>query len=201
MNQGKFSDFDASFPSQSDRMTETEFAKLVGVDQSVISRNLKKGILTRGAGWRTWVQELYHHSAEAAAGRRGEGPLDLVQERAGLAKIQTDKTEFELKKLRGEFIPSDLAFRLIASAFAVARSRLLSLPHRIKSVIPELPISAYKKMIELIHEFLTDLANERLPQDIHEAFKNWVKINNEDSQVKHQEEIKKKQSLEAVPAH
>ncbi len=190
MNQTKFSDLDGGFPSLPEKMTETEFAKLIGVNQSVISRELKRGILTRGAGWRTWVQELHRHSAEVAAGRRGEGKLDLVQERAWLAKAQSEKTAFELKNLKGDLIPSDLAFDLITSAFAISRSRLLSLPRQIKSIVPELSASAFKKITGLIHQFLTDLGHERLPKHIHEAFKNWTKDNSEDSQLKKNQEGK-----------
>ena len=121
MNQTKFSDLDSNFPSLPARMTEVEFAKLVGVNQSVVSRLLSRGTLTRGAGWRTWVQELHRHNAETAAGRRGEGKLDLVQERARLAKVQSDRTEFELKKSRREFLPKNLVIHFMTSRFAIVR--------------------------------------------------------------------------------
>ena len=201
MNQTKISDLDSSFTGLPARMTEVEFAKLVGVNQSVVSRLLSRGTLTRGAGWRTWVQELHRHTAEVAAGRRGEGLLDLVQERAQLAKVQAEKTEFELKKLRSEFFPKNLIINFMTLRFAIVRGRLLGLPSRIKSILPELPVSAFIKMTELIREILQELAHDRMPHEIREKLKTWVE-RGEDSQVKKKSgrEINSRQ-MEAVLGH
>src|SRR3990170_4659147 len=138
MMQTSFAEIHPSFPKIGESMTEAEFAAYVGRDQSTISRWLSDGVLTRGADAPTWLRELIDHLAGQAAGRRGNGPLDLVQERARLAREQADKTNFELRRLRGEFAPLPLVCEAITTCNSLVKRQLLNLAHELKSLLPEI---------------------------------------------------------------
>ncbi len=51
--------------------------------------------------------------------------LDLNQERARLAKIQAEKIEFEVARLRGSLLDADAVERVLSRLFVDLRTRLL----------------------------------------------------------------------------
>ena len=63
------------------RVTQTAFADLVGVDQSVISRLISDDVLTKEGTALEWLRQYTGRLREQAAGRLGDeaGGLDLVQ--------------------------------------------------------------------------------------------------------------------------
>lgn len=155
-------------------MNQSQFAELIGVDQSVISRAITAGILTKDADWTIWVKQLTRHYIESAAGRRGNGTLDIVQERARWSAAMADKTEFELKKHRAEFIPLNLTLGILNHANGIIRSRLLALPHRLKSLVRELTPKAVMTIDNLIREALTELSSQHFPAEIHSHLSAWI---------------------------
>ena len=101
------------------------------------------GVLERGAqGYELEASRVAYirHLRERAAGRRSDergpdGPLDLVAERARLAKAQADQTELKNAELRGELVPrGDLESSLVALASAIVL-RLDSIPSKAGPVV------------------------------------------------------------------
>lgn len=170
--------------------TQEKLADALQISQQDVSKLIRKGFLTKGASLGQWLIEYGRHMREVAAGWKSQnGDLDLIQEKARLAKAQSEKTEFELKKSRSEFLPKNLIIHFMESRFAIVRGRLLSLPSRMKGMVPELPVSAFIKMTDLIREVLTELSHDRIPPEMREKFNNWMEYG-EDSQVKKNQEGK-----------
>lgn len=153
-------------PLSPERWTQSRFADFIGVDAAIVSRALSRGILTRGADWITWNRELHHWHAENAAGRSGDDEINLVVERAKLARAQTEKIRMELKKARGEFVSVPAICLAIVQINSIIRSKILQLASRIKSEVPELATKGVAVVEKLACEALEELANQRLPRDV-----------------------------------
>lgn len=78
---------------------------------------------------------------EEAAGRASSGDLDLVQERAALAREQRIAVAMKNATARGEFAPIDALADVLATASAAVSDRLDGLPSAIVRVCPDLPAS------------------------------------------------------------
>ena len=144
------------------KLTQTEFAFLVGINQATVSKALSEGILTRGADWVVWNRELLRHSMEVASGRGG-GPLDLAQERARLAALQSERIEIELDQLRGDLWPVGPIAETVGWHIDTLKTKMLSLPHRFKSIAPSTLPRDINALDDLIREALTDFGQLRLP--------------------------------------
>jgi phage terminase Nu1 subunit (DNA packaging protein) len=82
------------------------------------------------------------HLRETAAGRAsgsGDGGLDLVQERAALAREQRLRLELLNATARGEYAPVSLLADVLARASAAIVSMLDQLDGRIAQTAPDLP--------------------------------------------------------------
>jgi phage terminase Nu1 subunit (DNA packaging protein) len=171
--QTSFHDLSVDFPKPGEFLSETDFAHAIGAEQPTISKLLKEGVLTRGADARQWLKQLYVYYSESSAGRRGNGPLDLVQERARLAREQADKTNFELRRLRGEFVPCRMIVEAMSDVHGRVRVRLLQLPHTFKSTFREIPSRQIVALDNLIRDLLTELSRLRLTPEIAKRLDAW----------------------------
>lgn len=88
-----------------EQMTQAQFAELVGISQQAISELLGRGTLRRGDTAGAWLRSYCENLREQAAGRASTGDLDLVQERARLAKEQADKAAMNNQQQRRELAP------------------------------------------------------------------------------------------------
>lgn len=86
--------------------------------------------------------------------------LDLNVERARLAKAQADRTEFDLKISRGEYVNKDEAGGLLETVVMAIRAKLLSLPTKTAPLV-----TGVKKLPEArdildgaTHEILAELS-------------------------------------------
>jgi phage terminase Nu1 subunit (DNA packaging protein) len=172
-DQRAFSAIDPEFPEPQRPLNQVELARITSADPATINRLIADGRLDLRADWRDQLAQFYRYYSETAAGRRGNGPLDLVQERARQAKSIADKNEFELRKARGEYAPKDLVCRVLSMSASTVRTHLLSLPSRIKSRVPETPTRTFITMEEEVHITLTNLATHRLPPELAQAFAEW----------------------------
>ena len=77
---------------------------MVGVSEASISKRVSDGVLIRGECVHAWLIGYCEHLRDQAAGRLGETlGLDLVQERAGLARAQREAQELKNAVARGEY--------------------------------------------------------------------------------------------------
>jgi phage terminase Nu1 subunit (DNA packaging protein) len=157
--------------SLDDRWTQGEFAALLEMDQAVVSRAIRGGILSRDGSCRRWLQELYHNYAETAAGRAG-GELNLAEERAKLAKMQAAKIGFDMARTRGVFVAAPAVALQVSHTYSIIRGKLLSLPHRLRGKHADLvDTKVFISMDELVRELLLELSQTRLPKQVAEKIR------------------------------
>lgn len=120
---------------------QAEFAVLVGVSEAKVSQMLSDGVLQRGQTGHAWLLAYCERLREQAAGRQsGElGGLDLVQERAALARAQRETYDLRNAVTRGEFAPISLLTEVLAMASQSVVDRLDQLPGQLHKVAPDLP--------------------------------------------------------------
>ncbi|MDR2187097.1 MAG: hypothetical protein LBE62_03470 [Azonexus sp.] len=139
------------------RLTQQAFGNLVGVSQSRVSVLIKRGTLPSGATGAEWLLAYCEHLREVAARQASEdGGLDLVQERALLARAQREGIEIKNAVLRQTYAPIELLAKVLAAGSAVVVERMEALPARMRKEVPDLPLAAY----ELIDRVMASARNE-----------------------------------------
>ena len=111
------------------------------------------------------VRAYCAHAREIAAGRASQdGELDIVAERARLAKEQADKLEMENATSRGELLPRAEVVSALQAVFARCRARLLSLPTKLAPLIVGEPSPAVvqDRITQGVHEALDELKSLKL---------------------------------------
>jgi len=152
------------------KITQQQFAQILGCDPAVVSRLVSSGNLTRGAGFGVWVRELYRYFSETAAGR-STGELDLADERARLAHAQTQKINLEIKIARGKFVSREAIFTEMVTVHAAVRSRVLSIPQRVRSANTRLGGKDFALLEKTVSEILTELSRTELSAELLERVK------------------------------
>lgn len=109
--------------------TQQEFGELVGISQQAVSRLQTEGVMREGASLGAWLLGYCDRLREQAAGRMGSevDGLDLVQERAALARAQREAQELKNAVARSEYAPIGLLADVLgrASSSVVDRFDLL----------------------------------------------------------------------------
>lgn len=113
-------------------MTQTQFAELVGVSQQAISSLVGRGVLNSGDTGAVWLKHYCENLREQAAGRASMGDLDLVQERARLAKEQADRVEMQNQISRREVAPVNLLEVVLAKVARQIVANLEAIPVQLK---------------------------------------------------------------------
>lgn len=112
--------------------TQQQFAVLVGISQQAVSELVQRGILARGAVLQEWLLSYCGNLREQAAGRASDGELDLVQERARLAKEQADKVAMSNAQMRRELAPVVMLEAVLARTARQIAAVLEAIPTQIK---------------------------------------------------------------------
>lgn len=121
---------------------QADFADLVGLSEAKVSQLVSDGVLERGATCGDWLRAYLARLREQAAGRMGDGNLDLVQERAALARAQRESYEIKNAVAQGEYAPIGLLADVLGAASAAIVDRLDALPGLLRKVCPDLPAEA-----------------------------------------------------------
>lgn len=134
-------------------LTQGQIAAAFGLAPSTISRWPLQPVERRG-------REVYYDLAEAIRYRIGElGRLDLQQERARLARVQSERQELQLARERGELLPADDVERVWSLYIATARARMLTLPEVAAPRVAGATVPAAVFILrDLVYEALTELA-------------------------------------------
>lgn len=134
------------------RATQAVIGQLVGVSQQAISALVNDGKIpatgTVGAVLLAYCERL----REQAAGRMGEegGGLDLVQERAALARSQRIAQDLKNDIARGEYAPIGLLTDVLATASAAVVDRFEQLEGALRKACPDLPDAARSTVMTVI---------------------------------------------------
>lgn len=135
--------------------TQAEFGVLVGISQPAVSDLLARGVIAPGANLIDWLRAYCAHLREQAAGRASSGDLDLVQERARLAKEQADKVAMLNERMRKESAPVWLLEVVLASVGRQIAGVLEAIPINIKRKSDDIPTA----VLEFITREVTTARN------------------------------------------
>lgn len=132
--------------------TQEVFARMVGISQPKVSQLLGDGVLQRGDSLGAWMLAYCERLREQAAGRMsGEiGGLDLVQERAALAREQRKGYALKNAVAEGKFAPIGLLTAVLATASQSIVDRFDMLPAQLRKVAPDLPEAARQQVETVI---------------------------------------------------
>jgi phage terminase Nu1 subunit (DNA packaging protein) len=143
-----------------DVITQKDFADLVGLSEARVSQLAADGVLVRGDTFRAWLLAYCERLRDQAAGRLGSTPdgLDLVQERAMLARHQGGIAQMKLAELRGELIRVEAVRAVWASRIVSTRDALLQIPSRLA------PVLAAETNLATVTQLLDDELRQALEQ-------------------------------------
>ncbi|BEU56829.1 terminase small subunit [Ralstonia pseudosolanacearum] len=136
-------------------VSQSRFAELVGISQPAVSELIGRGTLSRGATLGTWLLEYCGNLREQAAGRASAGDLDLIQERAALAREQRIKIEMVNAQTRKQLAPVALLEKVLAKVGRQIATKLEAVPVQIKRRSTNLTAED----IDLITEEITKARN------------------------------------------
>lgn len=132
-------------------ITHAAFAEIVGIDRSRTTQLVRSGLLTKGATGIQWLHSYCANLREQAAQRMGgdgvvvgEGgeALDLVQERARLARSQCEGHAIRNASLRGTYAPRPVLERVLGMASEAVAQRIAALDSQVAAAAPNLPAAA-----------------------------------------------------------
>lgn len=126
----------------STRGTQTALAELVGVTQPTISNLMTEGKLPTDGTLGELLRAYCARLREQAAGRQGDGHLDLVQERAALARAQREGQDIKNAVARREYAPVGLLADVLGMASSAVVDRFDQLEGQLRKACPGLPDEA-----------------------------------------------------------
>lgn len=132
-------------------ISQAEFAQIVGVSEASVSSRISNGVLVRGDTAHAWLIAYCEHLRDQAAGRLGETlGLDLVQERAGLARAQREAQELKNAVARREFAPVGLLTDVLALASSAVVDRFDQVPGQLLKSCPDLSDEARATVLRVL---------------------------------------------------
>lgn len=133
-------------------ISQAEFAAIIGVSEARVSQLVSEGVISRGDTAHEWIMAYCERLRDVAAGRASseEGGLDLVQERAALAREQRYGIAIRNSVARGEFAPIALLAQVLATASQSVSERFEQLPGVLKKACPSMPEAARDAVMESI---------------------------------------------------
>ena len=114
------------------------------VSEARVSQMVADGLVEKGDTLLRQLRMVCHHLREVAAGRQGGevGGLDLVQERAALAREQRIAQELKNRVARGEYAPIGLLSDVLGQASGAVVDRFDQLEPAMRKACPDLPDDA-----------------------------------------------------------
>jgi len=113
--------------------TQEILADVLGITQPAMVDYMKRGIITRGDTLGGQVRSYCKHIRAVASGHQSEhGQLNLVDERAALAREQKIRIQFQNRISARELGPVDVMESAVTSALVKAGTVLDSIPGKLK---------------------------------------------------------------------
>lgn len=123
-------------------ISQAEFAQIVGISEARVSTLISEGVLVKGDSAHSWLLGYCDRLRDMAAGRHSAGGLDLVQERAALARSQREAQELKNAVARGEFAPIGLLADVLGEASSAVVDRMDQVEGDLRKACPDLPEDA-----------------------------------------------------------
>lgn len=132
--------------------SQKDFAEYIEVSEARVSQMVSEGWIRKGDTAVVWMRAILSRQREQAAGRLGEesGGLDLVQERAALARSQRIAQDLKNDIARGEYAPIGLLTDVLATASAAVVDRFEQLEGALRKACPDLPDAARSTVMTVI---------------------------------------------------
>lgn len=142
-----------------------DMGELLGLSMTAIDRLAEEGKIVR---LRPGVFDLVEsvrtycaHLRNIAAGRSGneEDDLNLTEQRAKLARAQTEAQEFKNAIARGEYVKADDVELTWTDFLRDLRSQIMAVPSRVRQIIPGLTATDAALIDRELRDALTGVAN------------------------------------------
>lgn len=131
--------------------TQSLVGGIVGVTQQAISAMMLEGKLPQSGTVGELVLAYCDRLREQAAGRMGEdGGLDLVQERAALARSQRISQDMKNDIARGDYAPIGMLADVLGMASSAVVDRFDQLEGALRKACPTLPDDAKATVMQVI---------------------------------------------------
>ena len=137
-------------------ISQAEFAQIVGISEARVSTLISEGVLVKGDSAHGWLLGYCERLRDMAAGRASVGGLDLVQERAALARSQREAQELKNAVARGEFAPIGLLADVLGEASSAVVDRMDQIEGQLRKACPDLPEDARQVILRM----MADARNE-----------------------------------------
>ena len=139
-------------PLLDQQVSQAEFAAMIGVSEARASQLVSEGVIVRGDTAHEWLVAYCERLRDQAAGRAGAemGGLDLVQERAALAREQRISQALKNDIARGEYAPIGLLTDVLSTASAAVVDRFEQLEGSLRKACPDLPDEARTTIMTVI---------------------------------------------------
>lgn len=132
-------------------ISQAEFAQIVGVSEARVSQLVSEGVIVRGDSALEWLTAYCERLRDQAAGRLGESMgLDLVQERAALAREQRIGQAIKNGVARKEFGPVGLLADVLGTASSAVVDRFDHLEGMLAKSCHDLPEEAKTAVLTVI---------------------------------------------------
>ncbi|CAN7364926.1 hypothetical protein LJR118_002164 [Acidovorax sp. LjRoot118] len=125
---------------------------MVSLSEARISQLVADGVLVRGDSAQEWLAAYCERLRDQAAGRLGDGVggLDLVQERAALAREQREGQAIKNAVARKEYAPVGLLADVLGQAASAVVGRFDQLEATLRKACPDLPHEAKIAILQVI---------------------------------------------------
>jgi phage terminase Nu1 subunit (DNA packaging protein) len=131
--------------------TQAAFGELVGIAQPTVSTLMSEGKLPSSGSLRVLLLAYCQRLRDQAAGRLGENAtLDLVQERAALAREQREGQAIKNAVARKEYAPIGLLADVLGMASSAVVDRFDQLEGTLRKACPDLPDDAKAAVLTVI---------------------------------------------------
>ena len=139
-------------PVLEQQISQAEFAAMVGLSEARVSQLVGDGVIVRGDTAQEWLVAYCERLRDQAAGRAGSetGGLDLVQERAALAREQRIGQSIKNGVARKEFGPVGLLADVLGTASSAVVDRFDHLESMLAKSCPDLPEEAKTAVLTVI---------------------------------------------------
>lgn len=138
-------------PLMEQTVSQAEFAQMIGVSEARVSQLVSEGVVRRGDTAAKWLLGYCERLRDQAAGRLGGATgLDLVQERAALAREQRIGQAIKNGVARKEFGPVGLLADVLGTASSAVVDRFDHLESTLAKSCPDLPEEAKTAVLTVI---------------------------------------------------
>lgn len=133
-------------------VAQAEFAEMIGVSEARVSQLLSEGVMTKGDTAHGWLLAYCERLRDQAAGRAGTetGGLDLVQERAALAREQRIGQSIKNAVARRDYAPVGLLADVLGQAASAVVDRFDQLEGTLRKAVPDLSDEARTTVMTVI---------------------------------------------------